>query len=122
MMRSYLDTSTTTSTNVTVSDLPEAFTANGYDVYVYFDGDNVDDSRTANYRIGPTTVSGTDAAFVDFSGTYTGAIADSAGNYVVIPGLTEDRFTLEAIGSTSTDANRRAPVNGIQIVARAPMQ
>jgi hypothetical protein len=122
MMRSYLDTSTTTSTNVTVSDLPEAFTANGYDVYVYFDGDNVDDSRTANYRIGSTTVSGTDAAFVDFSGSYSQAIAGSAGNYVVIPGLMEDRFTLEATASTSTDANRRAPVNGIQIVARAAIQ
>jgi len=63
-------------------------------------------------------VSGTDAAFADFSGTYIEAVAGSAGNYLVIPGLTEDRFTLEAIASSSTDANRRAPVNGIQIVAR----
>jgi hypothetical protein len=120
MMRTYLDTTNTTSTNVTVSDLPEAFIANGYDVYVYFDGDNVDDARTAIYRIGSVSVSGTDAAFVDFFGAYTPAVAGSAGNYIVIPGLTDDHFTLEAIGSVSTDATRRAPVNGLQIVARTP--
>jgi hypothetical protein len=122
MMRGYLDTTNTTSTNVTVSGLPEAFTANGYDVYVYFDGDNVDDSRTADYRIGSTTVSGTDAPFADFSGAFTQAIAGSAGNYVVIPGQLEDRFTLEATATSSTDANKRAPVNSIQVVARAPRQ
>lgn len=120
MMRSYLDTTNTTSTNVTASDLPASFTANGYDVYVYFDGDNIGHARSAEYRIGSTSVSGTDAAFADFPGTYTAAIGRPAGNYLVIPGLTEDRFTLEAIPSTSTGAHLRAPVNGIQIVTRAP--
>jgi hypothetical protein len=117
MMRGYLDTSNTTSTHVTVYDLPPSFTTNRYDVYVYFDGANGNESRLANFRIGSTIVSGTDAAGVDFSGTYTQAIAGSAGNYVVIPGLTADRFTLEAIPDTTAIGTRRAPVNSIQIVA-----
>ena len=121
MMRGYLDTSNTTSTNVTVSDLPDSFIANGYDVVVYFDGDNPTESRTAEYRIGTTVVSGTDAAGVDFSGTYTQAIADSAGNFLVIPGITGDRFALEATATFSSGLTKRAPVNGIQLVARTPM-
>jgi hypothetical protein len=121
MMRGYLDTSNTTSTNVTVSDLPASFIANGYDVVVYFDGDNPTESRTAAYRIGSTMVSGTDAAGVDFSGTYCQAIAGSAGNYVVIPGVSGDRFTLEATTSVSSGSTKRAPMNGIQLVARTPM-
>src|SRR5262249_17335160 len=121
MMRGYLDTSNTTSTNVTVYDLPTSFTANGYDIYVYFDGDNLRESRTANFRMGPTIVSGTDAPDADFSGTFVQAIAGLAGNYVVIPGLTEDRFVLEAIPPTAGGGTRRAPVNSIQIVARGAM-
>ena len=121
MMRGYLDTSNTTSTNVTVYDLPASFTTNGYDVYVYFDGDNGSESRLANFRIGSTIVTGTDAAGVNFSGTYTKAIAGSAGNYVVIPGLTEARFTVEAIPDTTPIGTRRAPVNSIQIVAHGAM-
>ena len=117
MMRGYLDTSNTTSTNVTVYDLPPSFTTNGYDVYVYFDGDNGTESRLANFRIGSTIVSGTDAAGVNFSGEFIQAIAGSAGNYVVIPGLTADRFTLEAVPDTTPIGTRRAPVNSIQIVA-----
>jgi hypothetical protein len=117
MMRGYLDTSNTTSTNVTVYDLPPSFTANGYDVYVYFDGDNGTESRTAHFRSGSTIVSGTDAAGVNFSGDFIEAIARSAGNYVVIPGLTADRFTVEAVPDTTPVGTRRAPVNSIQIVA-----
>ena len=117
MMRGYLDTSNTTSTNVSVYDLPESFTTNGYDVYVYFDGDNGMESRTAHYRNGPTIVSGTDAAGVNFSGDFAQAIGGSAGNYVVIPGLIEDRFTVEAIPDTTPVGTKRAPVNSIQIVA-----
>lgn len=122
MMRGYLDTSNTTSTNVTVYDLSASFTTNGYDVYVYFDGDNPGESRTANFRIRSTIVSGTDAAGVDFSGTFIQAIAGSEGNYLVIPGLTEDRFTLEAIPGPTSGTSRKAPVNSIQIVAHAGMQ
>ena len=122
MMRGYLDTSNTTSTNVTVYDLPASFTANGYDVYVYFDGDNGSESRLAQFRVGSTVVTGTDAAGLNFSGDFIQAIAGSAGNYVVIPGLTEDRFTLEAIPNTTPIGTRRAPVNSIQIVAHGGMQ
>jgi hypothetical protein len=117
MMRGHLDTTHSTSTHVTVYDLPTSFTANGYDVYVYFDGSNEDEARKSNYRVGSTVVSGTDAPGVNFSGDFTEAIADSKGNYVVIPGLAGDRFTLEAIPPTSGNGTRRAPVNGLQIVA-----
>lgn len=118
MMKGYLDTWNTSTTYVIVYDLPESFTSNGYDVYVYFDGENGATSRTANYKIGTTIVSGTDAAGVNFSGTFAQAIAGSEGNYVVFPGLTEDRFVLEATPGDSSDNTQRAPINGIQIVAR----
>jgi hypothetical protein len=119
MMRGYLETSNTTSTNVTVYDLPESFTASGYDVYVYFDGDNGAEARSANYRIGSTLVSGVDAAGANFSGDFIEAMGGGEGNYVVIPGLTEDRFNLEAMPPFSGSTTRRAPVNSIQIVAHS---
>jgi len=119
MMKGYLDTSSTTTSTVTVYNLPPYFTTYGYDVYVYFDGQNGPAGRTAYYGIDQTTVAATDAAGVNFSGTFTPAVAGSEGNYVVFPGLTEERFTLSATPGPSTDATRRAPINALQIVARA---
>lgn len=119
MMRGYLDASTNPTT-VTVSGLPP--NANGYNVYVYADGDNNSANRSAIYQIsgsGITTasVSLTDAANTNFSGAFTQA-NNSAGNYVVF-GINATGFTISAMASTASDGTQRAPLNAMQIVALA---
>ena len=116
MMRGYLDTTGATTT-VTVAGLPA--NAAGYDVYVYADGDNAAATRTAAYQISgtgitTTSINLTDAANMNFSGTYTQA-NNSNGNYVKFT-VTATGFTITATPGASTDAYPRAPVNGIQIV------
>jgi fibronectin type 3 domain-containing protein len=111
MMRGYLDDTATSTTTVTVSNLPSTYTSSGYDVYVYCDGDNATYTRTGSYTVGTTTINATDNGSVNFSGTFVQA-NNSAGNYVVFSNQTAASFTLSA-----TPVNTRAPVNGIQIVA-----
>ena len=118
MMRGYLDTVGGVTT-VTVGGLA----AGNYNVYVYADGDNGSATRTAAYQISgtgitTTSVSLTDPANTNFSGTFTQG-NNSAGNYVMFP-ITATGFTLTATPGTSTDPNTRAPVNAIQIVPQTP--
>ncbi|HTB22522.1 MAG TPA: DUF4832 domain-containing protein [bacterium] len=120
MMGGYIDASSGASTTVTINSLPSRITANGYSVYVYFDGDNSGAARTGNYTIGSTTISGTDAANTNFSGTFTQASGGSNGNYVLFTNQSGSSFTLTASVGASTDAYPRAPINGIQIVANPP--
>jgi hypothetical protein len=115
LMMGYLDNSPTTNTIVTVTNLPSAFTNNGYSVYVYCDGDNGSSAKAGIYSIGAVNCTATDSANVNFSGTYVQA-NNAAGNYVVFSNLTINGFTL--VASTSST---RAPVNAIQIVANAPL-
>ena len=117
MMKGYLDTANTATTTVTVSGLPS--NASGYNVYVYADGSNGSASRTGIYQISgtgitTTSISLTDAANTNFSGTYSQA-NNSAGNYVVFT-INATSFTISATPGASTDGYQRAPVNGIQIV------
>ena len=117
LMRAYLDTSSTSSTTVTVTGLR----AGAYDVYVYADGDNHQYTRTASYRLSvpgapDTTTTLTDSADTNFSGTFAQA-AGSAGNYLKFA-ITGDGFTLVATPGAGTNATLRAPVNAIQIVPR----
>ncbi|HVT27631.1 MAG TPA: polysaccharide lyase 8 family protein [Lacipirellulaceae bacterium] len=117
MMKGYLDTSDTSTTTVTVSNLPSTYTATGYDVYVYCDGDNATVSRIGNYTIGTTTITATDSPNTDFTGTFT--LGNNAtGNFIVFSNLTSSSFTLSAKGGSSTDTHPRAPVNAIEIVPR----
>ncbi len=118
MMKGYLDTGNTTTTTVTVAGLPSS--SSGYSVYVYADGANSGASRTGVYTISgtgitTTSISLTDAAGVDFSGTFTQA-NNSAGNYVIFTIPNVSGFTISATPGASTDAYPRAPINGIQIV------
>jgi alpha-D-ribose 1-methylphosphonate 5-phosphate C-P lyase len=53
-----------------------------------------------------------------FQGMFERALAGSVGNYVVFPGLIENRFVVTATPGPSFDQVKRAPINGIQIVAR----
>ena len=116
MMKGYLDTSSTSKTTVTVSNIPSAYTSSGYSVYVYFDGDNGSSTKTGVYTIGTTSINGMDQGSVNFSGTFVRA-SGSAGNYVVFPNQTAAVFTLSAMGSTNDGSGARAPINGIQVVA-----
>jgi hypothetical protein len=120
MMNGYLD-SVGQNTVVTVAGLPA--NAAGYDVYVYADGDNGAATRAGTYQLSgsgitTTSISLTDAANTNFSGTFTQANS-SAGNYVKFS-IVATGFTLTAIPATASDGTQRAPVNGIQIVPHAP--
>ena len=115
LMKGYLDTSTTSTTTVTVAGL----SAGAYDVYVYVDGDNHEFTRTGIYSLAvsggiATAVKATDVALVNFSGTFTRA-ADSTGNYIKFT-IVGGGFTLTAAPGASTNTTRRAPVNAIEIV------
>jgi hypothetical protein len=116
MMRGYLDTGFGNTSTVTVSGLPA--NGNGYNVWVYADGDNGSASKSATYQItvpgSTTSVNLTDTPNTNFSGTFTQA-NNSAGNYVVFT-ISATSFTLYAIPSTASNGYPRAPVNGIQIV------
>jgi hypothetical protein len=111
MMRGYLDTSNTSTTTITVSGIPALFTSTAYDVIVYTDHDNAVATRTGNYTIGGTTLTSTDNANANFAGAFAEGL-----QYVRFNGLTGSSFVLSATPNTSTDGNKRAPVNGIQIV------
>jgi hypothetical protein len=116
LMKGYLDTSSTSVTTVTVAGLPSAT----YDVYVYADGDNRQDTRTAAYRIRGTdttesTVNLSDQANTNFSGTFTQS-SGTSGNFVKFT-VSGTGFTLTATPGASTGATRRAPVNALQIVS-----
>jgi len=121
MMKGYLDTSSNSTTTVTVAGLPAS--SGGYQVYVYADGDNGSATRTGIYTISGTGITTTiidltDTANTNFSGTFTQA-DNSAGNYVVFT-INATGFTLSATGGAASDGFPRAPINGIQIVPINP--
>jgi hypothetical protein len=115
MMKGYLDTTSTSTTRVTVAGL----SAGAYDVYVYVDGDNRMYARTGSYTISgagitTTTIKLTDAASTNFSGTFTRA-NNTNGNYVKFS-INATGFTLTALPVSGSNTTLRAPVNAIQIV------
>jgi hypothetical protein len=85
------------------------------------DGDNSSATRKATFAIGSTTVAATDAAGTSFGGSFTRSIGDTPGNYVLFSNLSAANFTLSATPGASTDTTPRAAINGIQIVAHAPV-
>ncbi|WP_263415259.1 hypothetical protein [Terriglobus albidus] len=97
MMKGYLDTSNTSIRSVTVSGLPSSYT-----VYVYCDDDSNTAKRTGRYTLGGTTVTATDSANTNFSGTFVQA-NNSAGNYIIFPNQTASSFTVSRYHSASTD-------------------
>jgi fibronectin type 3 domain-containing protein len=118
MMKGYLDTTATSTTTVTVNNLPPAYTTNGYFVFVYCDGDTSND-KTGVYSIGTVTNTAVDPGGMHFSGEYARA-SGSAGNYVVFTNLTSSSFTLLARGSAVDGSGARGPLNAIQVVAHKP--
>jgi hypothetical protein len=79
MMRGYRDPTSSSTTTVTVADLP----AGTYDVYVYVDGANSAYARTGQYTIttatGSTVATATDAASANYTSTFVLA-SNSKGN------------------------------------------
>ena len=115
LMKGYLDTTSTSTTTIMVTGLSQR----SYDVYVYSDGDNSIYQRSAAYTISgaditTTTIQVTDAANTNFASTFTRA-DNSNGNYVKFT-ISATGFTLNATPLPTVAGNRRAPVNGIQIV------
>jgi beta-glucanase (GH16 family) len=117
MMRGLLSTNGASVTTVSVSGLTAAW----YDVYVYADGDNGSDARTAAYSIsGPgistASVSVTDAANATFNGSFTRA-QNSTGNYARFT-VFGGSFTISAEATGS--GVKRAPLNGLQVAPASP--
>ena len=120
MMNGYLDPlGSSTPATVVVTGLPAAFTASGYDVYVYATGEiRSATTRTCKYAIGTTSLTAsemgpTPTTFAGFGISSTGGLA----NTLLFKNVTGASFTLTATpGTTQTP---RAPVNGIQIVSPA---
>ena len=117
MMQGYLDDLNGGTSTFSVTGL--IGTPNGYQVYVYTDGDNSTDTRVATYTVsgpGVTTASFTvtDEPNTNFSGTYNLVTASqSAGNYVVFT-VAGNSFTVTA--EPISGGVLRAPLNGVQIV------
>jgi hypothetical protein len=116
MMKGYLDTTSTSTTTVTVTGLP----LRGYTVYVYVDGANGTHQRSGAYTISgagitTTTVTAIDTASTNFTTTLTRA-NNSAGNYVEFT-ITAGAFSVTAVPAVADSTTRRAPINGVQIVA-----
>lgn len=139
MMLGYLDTNDTSVTTLTVSGLPAAFTSAGFNVYLYYDGDNGTQARAGRYAINGVSQWGQDAASTTFGGTFiqgqtlvdpapgaTGTALDNqaaalatvpVGNYMIFRGLTGGSFTLDVQASVSAGGTNRASLQGMQIVA-----
>ena len=112
LMNGYLDTTDTSTTTVTVGNIPAAFIRTGYDVYVYCDGDNT--YTAGDYTLGGVTVQALDRS--NFNGTFTAITNGTAGNYLVFRNQTAPNFTLTAAAS-ATNGGFRAPLNAVQIVS-----
>lgn len=116
LMKGYIDTSNTSSTTVTVSGLGAPYSVNGYDVYVYADGDNGTITRAGTYKIGARSYVCTDGSGKAFSGSYALG-SNRVGNYMIYPNVGGTGFTLTAVAGTSGDGTKSAPLNGLQIIA-----
>jgi hypothetical protein len=137
MMLGYIDTNDTSITTVAVNGLPASFTGPGYNVYIYYDGDNGTQERVGRYEINGVSMWGRDMG--NFAGTFvqgqtttdpapglSGTGLDNlaaavatvpAGNYMVFGPLTSADFTLNVQASASAGGTNRASLNGMQIVA-----
>ena len=129
LMGGYLDTGDPTTTLVTVSDVPDAVAAAGYDVYVYANG-GVAAGRSGAYRV---LDAGTGEAITDYvlatSATsptdYIQVPSDSGagvygeGTHIVFGGITATSIIIEATTDNGLGAGApaRAPINALQLVA-----
>jgi hypothetical protein len=143
MMLGYLDTNDTSITNLMVTGLPASLTGPGYNVIIYYDGDNGTAGTLGSHRVGRYELNGVsqwgrdagnrfDGTFVQgqtsidpapgqlgtqFDNQAAAVAAVPAGNFMVFSGLRTADFTLNVQASVSGSATNRAGINGMQIVA-----
>ena len=114
LMRGYitlLGTAPPEAPTVTVGGLAAVF-PHGYEVLVYFDGDNGSAAWVVDYYLGGVVRTGTDPAKVNFSGAFV-EDTGSGGNYLRFGPLADDTFTLTAVPQTGTTSSA---INAIQIL------
>jgi hypothetical protein len=122
MMTGYLDTDNSSGQAVvTVSGLGPNFTGAGYDVIVYCLGAVA--GRGGAYTIGSTTNFGTTPASPSAHVEDPGVDLTDTGTYVRFRDLHDASFTLTASANAAAyppgSVNFRAPINGIQIIAKS---
>jgi hypothetical protein len=135
MMLGYVDTNNTTITNLAITGLPASVTTGGYNVIVYYDGENGTEHRVGRYEVNGVSQWGKDAGLA-FSGTFTqgqtsvdplagggaqlnnlpATVPVPAGNYMVFGPLSGPDFTLRAQASVTQSGTARAAINGLQII------
>ena len=118
MLTGYLDSDNTAggASVVNVSGLGPDFTENGYDVYVYCLGGV--SGRGGYYTInGSQGKFGTSPANPSAHAEDPGLDGNDTGTYVLFEDLNADAFELRGDASVA-GANFRAPINGLQIVAK----
>jgi hypothetical protein len=133
LLTGYLDTGNSTTTSVTISNIPPALTSQGYDVYVYAMGGV--GGRGGAYRVleaGTTNVLSPYVRVQSPTNTTTYVAAPvsttttnyAVGNYFVFTGLTAPAITIEGstVGALGFSGTPRAPINAIQLVASEEAQ
>jgi hypothetical protein len=134
LMTAYLDTASSGTTTVTMTDIPTALTSGGYDVYVYACGSV--GTRGGAYRIvdaasGDVLKDYVYATTAWFAPTYVPVPSNTsptnygAGNYIVFKGLTSSGITIQAstannLGVTvgrGLGVTPRTPINAVQLVS-----
>ncbi|MFO1496975.1 MAG: LamG-like jellyroll fold domain-containing protein [Verrucomicrobiota bacterium] len=127
LLTGYLDTDVSTTSSVTISNLPAALTADGYDVYVYLLGGN--GAKGGGYRIldgagnvlkGYVVAQGAikPTNYVEIPAEAPAGTTNGTGNYILFTGLKASTIKVEAstangLGFGSTP---RAPLNAVQLV------
>ncbi|MCK4564304.1 MAG: hypothetical protein KAU94_06500, partial [Verrucomicrobia bacterium] len=106
-----------TGDSFSISGLGTEYTAQGYDVYVYFGTDN--HTRTHRFLVGGTAVSGKEQATAAWQGSFIQTSADAdVGNYMVASGLTASSFTI----LDNLTAPGKGGITGIEIVNTSLIQ
>ena len=131
LMTGYLDTGNATTTDVTITGIPDKLTSAGYDVYVYAMG-GVAAGRSGGYRILDAnskavlkdwviaTSSSNAAAYAQVP-LSTDPAKPGVGNYIVFSGINAANIIVEAStanGKGGSDTPRAA-INAIQLIAPA---
>jgi hypothetical protein len=124
MMANYIDTSSTSTTTVTVSGLSTAGFTGTYHVLVYAVGD-ANSGRVGDYTIGAQSFRLIDDQ--PFNGTFRqvtaagGSGPGQSGNYMDFT-VSGDSFSLTAMAAdpNGTGGTLRAPINAIEVVVPTP--
>ena len=135
LMLGYLDNTPDVPVNINIEGIGEEFTGPGYDVYVYIQGGVIDAGRGGAYVLNGELFDAFDFEPVDFFEDVEGDqviehIADDPDaifegeyeeevNYIVFRDVNFPNLNLQGIALYPDGGTERAPINGIEIVAKA---